>query len=387
MAVLFLVDDIDRNIFTFSPSSDGTWNFSRVSKFHYENQKDRFVLRQVPQEGDIRWAVEDQTGGKAKIIGTPKETGNGPLHQGRPSPVRGRWKLWGCPFTLTDDMPRCEPLACPFSAEVPFATMHYQEEGTVAWLQVTMRSDPITDETLEELLDVMRKILTNLARRPEMVLLIRSDGRGTSSSPAWKHVRRFLSFIQQEVGTETVLVGRGSAIILVPSGLLSRALIGIVHFVQRILPAPYPQTIVSSIEEADHFLAELAKEAREASAAMLRTAAAQAEAKAEADSCFTPRASSRENNPFSGAAATVEPSEGRSDPALSSPMPPRNMVAEATAMWETEVAAVVGDPPLAEPLLTSAEHEDNSPAMVLRGDELEGLQRPADRGSWFFCSC
>jgi len=382
MAVLFLVDDIDRNIFTFSPLSDGTWYFSRVSKFHHENQKDRFVLRQAPQDGGIRWAVEDLTGGKAKIIGTPKESGNGPMHQGRPSPMRGRWKLWGCPFTLTDDMPRYEALECPFSAEVPFATMQYREEGTVAWLQVTMRSGPITDETLEELLDVMRKILTNLARRPEMVLLIRSDGRGTSSSPAWKHVRRFLAFIQQEVGTETVLVGRGSAIILVPSGLLSRALIGIVQFVQRILPAPYPQTIVSSTEEADLFLAELAKESREASAAMLRTAAAQAEANAEADSCFTPRVSSRENDP-SGAAAAVEPSEGRSDASL----PRRNVVAEAAAVWKTEVAAVVGDPPIIEPLLASAEHEQNTPTMVLRGDELEGLQMPAHRSSWFFCSC
>lgn len=372
MAVLFLVDDVDRSIFTFSPLGDGTWHFSRISTFHRENQKEKFVIRQVPLEGEIRWVVEDQTGGKARIIGTTKEPGNGPMYQGRPSPVRGRWKLWGCPFTLTDMMRHEPPLECPFSAEVPFASMHYREEGTVAYLQVTMRPNPITDETLEELLDVMRKILVNLARRPEMVLLIRSDGRNTSSSPAWKHVRRFLAFIQQEVGTETVLVGRGSAIILVPSGLLSRALIGIVQFVQRILPAPYPQTIVSSTEEADQFLAELAMESREASAALLKAVAAQAEANVEADSCFTPRADS---------------SKGRSGYL-------GNMVAEATRKWGDSATASttwhtadVATASERAPFVTPSEPDENEPTLVPGGDELEGMQRLGRHGDWFFCSC
>ncbi|CAJ1330315.1 unnamed protein product, partial [Effrenium voratum] len=75
--------------------------------------------------------------------------------------------------------------------------------------------------------------------------------------PAMRHVRKFLSFIQKEVGTECVLVGRGSAIVLVPSTLLGRAVLRLVQFVQRMLPAPYPQAIVANLEEADKFLGSI----------------------------------------------------------------------------------------------------------------------------------
>eukprot|EP00440_Ansanella_granifera_P073771 gb/GFBE01080048.1/.p1 GENE.gb/GFBE01080048.1/~~gb/GFBE01080048.1/.p1 ORF type:complete len:359 (+),score=59.39 gb/GFBE01080048.1/:1-1077(+) len=358
MAALFLFDDVDKTVFNFSPESSGVWQISRISKFHHENGKDKFVLRQADAGSATRWVLEDQSSGKASIFGTPKEPGHGPSYQDHPSPPRGKWLVWGCSFTLTDEMPRYMPIESPCTTEVPFASMHYHEEGTVAHLELLMRDAPITDDSLEQALSEMRRVLINLARRPEMVLMIRSDARQTSSVPSWRQIKRFLSFIQQEVGTECVLVGRGSAIILVPSGFLGRALLGIVQFVQRILPAPYPQTIVSTVEEADKFLEELAVEARAISAS-LQASARSGESKLPANAEGQPAACAAS----SGAMPAPPPSPPQLPPA----------------------APLSSSPRLADKEMDDASHKvpERSPEQA---DHLEGAPTPRPNSSWF-CVC
>jgi len=262
MAALFLVDDSDLIVFTFSPTNQGTWYFSRVSPLHLANGKDKFVIRQEPDGRPTRWVLENISGGKADVFGTPKDPGNGPPYKDLPSPPLGKWKVWGYQFTLTSERPRYKPVDSPCHFEVPFASLRYHEKDRVAYIELAMKAEPIRDDDLESMLEEMRRLLKNVARRPEMVLMMRSDARQTPERPAVAHIRRFLAFVREDVGTECVLAGRGSAIVLVPTGFLGRALLGIVQFVQRILPAPYPQAVVSTTEEADAFLEELANESR-----------------------------------------------------------------------------------------------------------------------------
>mmetsp|Transcript_19762 Transcript_19762/g.37177 ORF Transcript_19762/g.37177 Transcript_19762/m.37177 type:complete len:349 (+) Transcript_19762:119-1165(+) len=260
MALLYLVCDFDNVVFTFSATSNSTWLFSRLSDFHQENGKDRFVIRRVSDSSGNRWVLENQSKGAGNVFGAPKYPGNGPPFQGQPSPPRGMWMAWDCPFHLTDVMPRYDAIPSPFTLQVTFVDIYYREEGQVAYLDLMIRETPIDDTSLENAMQEMRRIMLNLAQRPEMVLLIKTDARRASSVPALRHVRKFLSFIQKDVGTESVLVGRGSAIVLVPTTFLGRAILGLVQLVQRMLPAPFPQTIVPSPEEADSFLATIASQ-------------------------------------------------------------------------------------------------------------------------------
>eukprot|EP00933_Yihiella_yeosuensis_P061362 TRINITY_DN64170_c0_g1_i1.p1 TRINITY_DN64170_c0_g1~~TRINITY_DN64170_c0_g1_i1.p1 ORF type:complete len:408 (+),score=73.68 TRINITY_DN64170_c0_g1_i1:65-1288(+) len=261
MDTLYLISCFDRNVFIFSATGDGTWYFSRVSDFHRKQNKDKFVFCHKPGVTETEWVLQDQSSSfsAASVIGEPD------IHQSRKQdpalPPLGVWRVWDSPFTLTGNAPTAKPLDLPFSIDLPFVTMNFTETGTIGHLEVTMRNAAITDDGLEKSLEFMRQVLTNLARRPEMIMLIKSHA-GESQVPAYRHIRRFLDFIADDVGTECVLVGRASAIILVPSGIIGRALLGIINFVQRILPAPWPQTIVSTLEEADAWLEEFVAEAR-----------------------------------------------------------------------------------------------------------------------------
>eukprot|EP00913_Durusdinium_trenchii_P013735 g12896.t1 len=211
--------------------------------------QDRFVFREAGEGNSTRWVLESQSG-QAKVFGTPKYSGHGPPFRGKPSPPRGMWTVWGCPFVLSDIPPQHAAIESPFTFQVPFAQMSFHEEGHTGYLD-------IEDEILEQL----RRVLVNLAQRPEMVLLLRTDARA-ASMPSMRHVRKFLSFIQKE-RTRVVVFLRskdsdsGSAIVLVPSSFLGQAVLRLVQLVQRMLPAPYPQAIVSSLEEADRFLNSL----------------------------------------------------------------------------------------------------------------------------------
>jgi len=264
MKNVYFVCDRDKIVFTFTAVGDGTWRFSRLSPFQRGRELDKFVLLYRVEEQPGAWVVQDRTSGnRGEIIGRCRGSLGEGVHVSN-RPFLGPWFLWGCPFTLTAEMPRRPAAAArqeiPFPLEVPFATVQYAEEGSIARLEVTMKGAPIADECLEMVLKRFRELLRNLAGRPEMVLLIRSDARN-SAVPSVRHIRRFLSFVQEH-GSEFVLVGRGTAIVLRPRGILGSTLLALLRVVQRLLPTPWPESVVSSMEEAEAFLSQLGAEAK-----------------------------------------------------------------------------------------------------------------------------
>lgn len=213
------------------------------------------------EEGETSWVLEDRsTGSKSKTIGIPMMGGCSPGGH----PPFGLWLLWGqYNFTLTNVAPDYSPPARPFSLALPFADVKYYEEGNIARLEIVMNVEAITDEGLERVLAKFEEVLHSLGMRSQMVLFIRSDAR-RSAVPAMRHVIRFLSFVREN-GPEFVLVGRGHAVILKSHGFTGRALRHLLELVQYMLPAPYPETTVSTIEEADVFLEELASRVKQSS--------------------------------------------------------------------------------------------------------------------------
>lgn len=250
------MDDI---VFTYSPGSHGTWHFSRLSSYQVSRGLEKYVLLYMPSDESKGWVVQDQTAGaKGEIIGRPRGLGLQGQHIGLP-PL-GSWSLWGWSFSLKDCTPEHAPLDIPAHLSLPFASLRYREDGPVAWLDVTMTSVPIVDDLFEDMLDKFKSILRNLSQRPEMVLFIRSDAR-ESAVPAVRHVRRFLAFVEDN-GSEFVLVGRGNAIVLHTRSLLGATLLNILKVVQRLFPSPWPETVVSTLEDADAWLRRLESESR-----------------------------------------------------------------------------------------------------------------------------
>lgn len=239
----------DLLVFIYSRSDDGTWNCSRMPS----TCKQKFALVFGLKEHTDSWVVQDKSPGKNdEIMGYPDKT----IQVQDPNqPPLGPWVIWGGRFTVTDRRPEHAPIETPLEVEVPCAKVVYSEEGTIGRLEVVLHSVAIADEDLEQLLNGVRRVIVNLARRPPMVLFIRSDGR-QALVPALRHIRRVLSFIGEN-GTELVLVGRGHAIVLNP-GILGSVLVNLVRWVQRLLPSPWKEVIVPSMEAGDAFLAEMA---------------------------------------------------------------------------------------------------------------------------------
>jgi len=282
-ADLYMVEHPTEIVYTYSPSEDGTvsWRLTRMSPC--QRAKVKYVLLygvSQPSGDGEGWTLQDQSPGEQRrVIGLPEPSrdvsspysGFGtPVSSPPPSPGRrgrrddprlrpplGLWRVGRDRCTLTDVMPEHPALEHPISIDVPFATVRYLEEGNIARMYVKMKSVPIADEVLEDLLSRFRQVLLSIARRPRMVLLIRSDGQD-AAVPSIRHIRRFLAFIQEN-GPEFFLVGRGSAIVLRPRGILGNTLVSIVKMVQRLFPSPWPERIVPTTEEAEAWLAELAE--------------------------------------------------------------------------------------------------------------------------------
>jgi hypothetical protein len=144
--------------------------------------------------------------------------------------------------------------------DVPFATLRYSETGNIARLDTKVNNTVITDEALEDLLRKLANVARNLATRPAMILLLHSDGND-AAMPSFSQIRRFLAWIQEN-GPELFLIGRGSAIVLKPRGVIGYALVNIVRMVQRMLPPPWPEVIVNTSEEAEAFLEQHSKQYR-----------------------------------------------------------------------------------------------------------------------------
>jgi len=247
----------DSSVWTYSPTGDWSWQFSRLSAC--QRARNTFVLKYGKRGVDECWVLLDQSpGAKGAVIGHPLPAEFGA--DNRRHPPFGRWRIWNEIFSLVDRPPE-EPGSVdnlPLRFEAPFGVITYTEQGRVARIELIMRSGAVTDEGLEQVLGKIAWVLRNLAKRPSMALFIRSDVR-EASVPAVRHIRRFLAFMQ-EMGPEFVLTGRGSAIVVRASGFLGSTLLSLIRMVQRMLPPPWPESLVTSMEDAEAFLAELIEE-------------------------------------------------------------------------------------------------------------------------------
>lgn len=236
-------------VFVYSPFETGSWKLSRLSDC--QRKKLIWVLHYLQEKSS--WVLQDQSpSSKKEIMGLPVVAENS--EQDLRRPPMGMWRVNGYRFEVTDRMPWHAPLSPPPMIESPFATVQYSESGNIGRLDTKMNGTAITDEALEELLGQITKLVHNLGRRPTMVLVLHSDAQ-ECAMPAFKHIKRFLDWIQEN-GPELFLVGRGSAIILRPAGILGHTLVGIIKMVQKMLPPPWPEAIVSNSEEAEAFLDE-----------------------------------------------------------------------------------------------------------------------------------
>eukprot|EP00927_Polykrikos_kofoidii_P033871 TRINITY_DN28712_c0_g1_i1.p1 TRINITY_DN28712_c0_g1~~TRINITY_DN28712_c0_g1_i1.p1 ORF type:complete len:429 (+),score=43.30 TRINITY_DN28712_c0_g1_i1:207-1493(+) len=251
-ATLYMQDQIDRNVFVYTPAGDGTWRFSRLSACQISRNNFMLVYTPPLDSRSNGWALHDRsvTAGVSKdaIIGCPRTN----VPQDPRGPPLGAWIVWGIAFILTDQVPTHPPPSEPFQVEVPFAKFSYSERGAAARLDITLKKTPIEDDCFEDMLRQLQKVLRNLASRPHMALFIRSDAQDCAV-PAVRHIKRYLAFIQEN-GTEFVLAGRGHAIVVKPQTLLGTTVVGIVKMIQRVIPPPWPETIVPSFEDAEAFL-------------------------------------------------------------------------------------------------------------------------------------
>lgn len=249
---LYFIEQPEGAVFVYSPFETGKWKMSRLGAC--QKKKLIWVVHYMPEKNS--WALQDQSpSSKNQVMGMPEPAEGESPAQTLDRPPLGRWRVGGYRFQVTNQLPWTAPLnALQTKVEVPFATVKYTESGNIGRLDTKMNSTAVTDEALEDLLKKITRIVQNLSQRPTMVLILHSDAQD-SAVPSFKQIRRFLDWIQEN-GPELFLVGRGSAIILKPSGILGHTLVGIIRMVQKMLPPPWPEAIVSSAEEAEGFLEE-----------------------------------------------------------------------------------------------------------------------------------
>jgi hypothetical protein len=257
MGDLYFIEYPGKLVYTYSRRDDGTWRMSRIAPC--QNTKLVWVL--LYSKDKASWVVQDQSpGSKSESLGLPIVAAG--VEQSPEFPPLGSWRFAGYRCEVTDSMP-LHPCLDPFPAtmDVPFATLRYSETGNIARLDTKVNNTVITDEALEDLLRKLANVARNLATRPAMILLLHSDGND-AAMPSFSQIRRFLAWIQEN-GPELFLIGRGSAIVLKPRGVIGYALVNIVRMVQRMLPPPWPEVIVNTSEEAEAFLEQHSKQYRE----------------------------------------------------------------------------------------------------------------------------
>jgi len=246
MATLYLIHQTGGQVLTFTPQSEGhTWQMTRMppqqlSKVHI-----------IMCFGEHGWQIKE---GGAKIAADMPLTEQDPKQ-----PPLGTWRsvtsghAWTGTWILQDSKPESAPLPVWEPIVTPSISLQCRmEEASLVRVDLSLRSQPLTDQLVEEVFKAMRLGVQELAKRPDMTMVF-SLHLQDAPIPSMRHVKRLLA-LSHEIGDLLFLVARGSAMVLHPHGFLGRGMVSIVRFIQAAAAAPWPETIVPSIQEADAFL-------------------------------------------------------------------------------------------------------------------------------------
>jgi len=220
-----------------------------------QERKVIFMLRR----GTHGWGVEDVSPG-AKLA-TPMLLPDAPKEmQSEATPPLGSWTATGTnklEFELMDVLP-CPPkaLILPVLLETSFVTLHYSEEGNVGLLILTAHKPAIKDSDVDAFMKCMKELMLNVAARPEMVVLLQLVLQD-AAVPTMRHIRRLIAYVTHDIGECLFLCCRGNAIVIKPLSLVAKGVIRVVKMIEKMLPAPWPDCIVSDTAAAEAFLREI----------------------------------------------------------------------------------------------------------------------------------
>eukprot|EP00928_Gymnodinium_smaydae_P081561 TRINITY_DN65058_c0_g1_i1.p1 TRINITY_DN65058_c0_g1~~TRINITY_DN65058_c0_g1_i1.p1 ORF type:complete len:456 (+),score=45.97 TRINITY_DN65058_c0_g1_i1:27-1370(+) len=254
MGDVFLIRERDGCCFVYSLSEGNVWVSTRLPP------------RQVGKDNNILcrtgrgWVFQDQGlfGRYAKITLTQAATDaiDDPTR-----PTRGLWRNVDGKesYTLTDIEP-VVPIPDPLTSEVciayPGCCVRFFGVGNSWRMYVNLLSVPLEDDQVDDILKRCGVVLATLAQRPRTILTIFSDGLH-AAVPSIRTVSRFMQFAGPECGMYFYVLCRGHAIVLPSTGLAASSLLSIVRTVQRLMPAPWPETLVPARTEAETFLQSL----------------------------------------------------------------------------------------------------------------------------------
>jgi len=245
MSTLYLVHQKDGQVMIFTGLGDHTWQMTRLPSQQLAK------VRMIMSFGRHGWQIKE---GGVKIQASM------PLAEQDPEcPPLGAWHgiasgiAWAGDWVLQVEAPQLPPLELPPSiCKKSFSLDAVALEDHVVRVDLTIHREPLTDEDVELCFGAMQRGVQEFAKRPEKTLLL-SFSLQDASIPAMRHVKRLVA-LSHDMGHLLLLVARGSAIILRPHGFLGTAMVAIVRFVQNHAAAPWPETIVPSMVEAEAFL-------------------------------------------------------------------------------------------------------------------------------------
>mmetsp|Transcript_64622 Transcript_64622/g.171074 ORF Transcript_64622/g.171074 Transcript_64622/m.171074 type:complete len:368 (-) Transcript_64622:93-1196(-) len=250
---LYLQRKLDRVIHIFAPWGDGGWRMIRIPP--KQERKVIFMLRR----GKHGWGVEDVSPG-AKLA-TPMLLPDAPKEmQSEATPPLGPWTATGTnklEFELMDILP-CPPkaLILPVLLETSFVTLDYSEEDNVGLLILTAHKSAIKDSDVDAVMKCMKELMLNVAARPEMVVLLQLVLQD-AAVPTMRHIRRLIAYVTHDIGECLFLCCRGNAMVIKPQSLVAKSVIRVVRMVEKMLPAPWPDCIVSDAAAARAFLHDI----------------------------------------------------------------------------------------------------------------------------------
>eukprot|EP00439_Symbiodinium_sp_Y106_P018677 s7263_g2.t1 len=239
MATLYLIHQTGGQVLTFTPQSEGhTWQMTRMppqqlSKVHI-----------IMCFGEHGWQIKE---GGAKIAADMPLTEQDPKQ-----PPLGTWRsvtsghAWTGTWILQDSKPESAPLPVWEPIVTPSISLQCRmEEASLVRVDLSLRSQPLTDQLVEEVFKAMRLGVQELAKRPDMTMVF-SLHLQDAPIPSMRHVKRLLA-LSHEIGDLLFLVARGSAMVLHPHGFLGRGMVSIVRFIQAAAAAPWPDLVPTSL--------------------------------------------------------------------------------------------------------------------------------------------